>query len=98
LSAEVERLEISNHESGVLVIESPEPLGRDIVIKVRKGGNEVLCEIVSDESGTRLLIVPSAALSGDIELEFKMSRDRYRSSLDDGTSSVVATATVTIAF
>jgi hypothetical protein len=98
LRAEVERLEISSHESGVLVIESPEPLGRDVVIKVRMGGNEVLCEIVSDESGMRLLIVPSAALSGDIELEFKMSRDRYRSALDDGTSSVAATATVTIAF
>jgi hypothetical protein len=35
LSAEVERLEISNHESGVLVIESPEPLGRDYTAVVQ---------------------------------------------------------------
>jgi hypothetical protein len=95
LRAEPRRLEISSHASGLFLIESPEPLGPDIAIKVFQNAAEQPSLTLVDETASRMLVVCDAPVTGDIRLEFRVDRSRYRSMLADSQSNLQETASVT---
>jgi len=96
LQQDLETLDIGLHASGVLVIESPEPFGGDLRITLRQGGSDLPARLVADAHGVAFLLVPDAPLVGDVELEFGISLQRYRTANADGTSHLVQSHTLAI--
>ena len=94
LRAEPRRLEISWQDSGVFLIESPEPLGPDVSIKLFQASAEIPTLTLVDETAARMLVVCDAPVTGDIRLEFRLDRSRYRAMLADSQSSLQETASV----
>ena len=95
LRAEPRRLEISWHDSGFLLIESPEPLGADVTIRLFENSAERTTLTLVDETTTRMLVVCDSPVAGDIRLDFRLDRSRYRAILPDNQSSLQETASVT---
>ena len=95
LRTDPRRLEISSHASGMFLIESPEPLAADVSIRLFQNSAEKPSLTLADETASRMLIVCDAPLTGDIRLEFRLDRSRYRAMLADSQSNLQETASVT---
>jgi hypothetical protein len=81
LRAEPRRLEISWHDSGFFLIESPEPLGRDVTVRLFENSAERQTLTLVDETASRMLLVCDTSAAGDIRLEFRLDRTCYRAVL-----------------
>ena len=90
----LERLEISVHALGFLLVESPESLGDDVAITLLKGGIAQPSLLVRESTGGRVLILPGALNPGNYRLAFDMDRVRYRALSPDGDSTFRQTASV----
>lgn len=95
LRAEPRRLEISWHDSGFFLVESPEPLGADVTIRLFANSSEITTVTLVDETASRMLVVCDAPVAGDIRLEFRLDRTRYRAVFADSQSSLQQMASVT---
>lgn len=96
LRAEPQRLEIGADPEGLLLVESPEPLGADVEVRLRQAGGDIAAAVIVDGDGRRLLIVPAAPLSGDVEIRFSVARDRYRAAMPDSDSAMSVSATLVV--
>ena len=90
----VDRLEISRHTTGFLLVESPDPLGPDVAVTFSQGGTDQSITLVRDSAGRRILVFPSTSTAGDCALTFRIDRPRYRASTADSDSNLRASASV----
>ena len=94
LRTEPSRLEISSHESGFFLVESPEPLGPDVTVTVFGNSAQLPSVTLVDATASRMLVVCDAPITGDVRLEFRLDRSRFRAMLADSQSSLQSTASV----
>ncbi len=89
-----DRLEISLHTTGFLLVESPDPLGTDVAMTLSRGGTDQSITLVRDNTGRRILVIPTTPATGDCTLTFWIDRPRYRAATADGDSNLRASASV----